>query len=65
VNARLYSQVIDAERDAERITAVRVADHAGIHKMTASAFGAAMVAGGAALTSTSCPGWRLSGSSSR
>jgi hypothetical protein len=34
VNVRLDSQVIDAER----ITAVRVADHAGIHKMTASVF---------------------------
>ena len=38
VDVRLHSQVIDAERDVDRITAVRVADHAGIHEWTASAF---------------------------
>jgi flavin-dependent dehydrogenase len=38
VNVRLDSQVIDAEREADRITAVRVADHARIHTMTGSAF---------------------------
>jgi hypothetical protein len=38
VDVRLHSQVIDAERDGDRITAVRVTDHAGIHEITASAF---------------------------
>jgi hypothetical protein len=38
VEVRLDSQVIAADREADRIIAVRVADHGGIHGLTASTF---------------------------
>ncbi|WP_028938200.1 FAD-dependent oxidoreductase [Pseudonocardia spinosispora] len=38
VQVRLHSQLIDAQRSGSRITSVRVADHAGLHTLSAAAF---------------------------
>jgi hypothetical protein len=38
VDTRLHSMLLDARREGDRIVSARVADHAGVHEVTASAF---------------------------
>ncbi|MFI0469958.1 MULTISPECIES: FAD-dependent oxidoreductase [Saccharopolyspora] len=38
VDVLLHTHVLGADREADRVTAVRVADHSGIHEFTAKAF---------------------------